>query len=173
MKFCAIGPRLTKYFRAEWINDAKRSRTGTDYLESALFDCSMKHYLTLNLPHKDIATLLKMMCGNHNFAVRTGSYRNRLDYEERICCLCNDRTIETVFHFICECSVYGSRYTPFLINVSKLDFYGMLQKVNIGSVVKLSKCIKAANDVRAETISKPNHTNLAATSNDRVNTAQQ
>ena len=171
-----IKTRLTEHFTTEWINDAKTSRTGTDCLKSAQFDCSIKHYLTLNLAHKDIAPLLKMMCGNHNLAVRTGSYWNRLEYEERICSLCNDRTIETVFHFVCECSVYNDirlRYIPYLIDVSKQNFYGLLQRLNVGSIVKLSKYIKAANDVRTKAMLVCNHANLAVTSIDRVNTVQQ
>ena len=146
---------LKNHFRAEWINDAKRSQTGTNYLESAQFDCTIKHYLTLDLKRSDLGPLLKMTSGNHNLAVRTGSYRNRLEYEERICNLCNDGTIETVFHFICECSMYDdirSQISPFLIDLTKQDFYGMLQKIDIGDVVKLSKFIKAANDIRTNSL---------------------
>ena len=42
-----IGTRLDEYFREEWINSAKHSHKGKNYLELARFNCKLKPYLKL------------------------------------------------------------------------------------------------------------------------------
>jgi len=148
-----VKTRLMEHFRAIWINDTKKSRTGIDYLELSQFDCSMKSYLTLNLKLNIMAPLLKLRCRNHDLAVKTGCYRNRLSYDERLCSLCDDRTVETVYHFICKCALYNDirlHFTPFFVDISKQDFYVMLETLEIGKIVTLTKYINSANSIRAD-----------------------
>ena len=120
-----VKTRLIEHFRNEWLDSAKKSQTGMDYLELTQFDCQLKNYLTFNFNQKDVITLLKFRCGNHDLMVRIGSYKNRFAYEDRICNLCAEQKVETIFHFICECTLYNdirTRFIPFCIDASKYDW---------------------------------------------------
>ena len=147
--------RLNEYFGTQWINTAKNSHTGLDYLELVEFDCQMKNYLNLKTENKEINALLKLRTGNHHLAVRTGCYRDKLIYEERICKLCNLIKVETVYHFMIECPRYADlreQSISFLVNKTKSEFYNKINLLKPSELKSISKYLEKANDRRNETL---------------------
>ena len=49
-----INNRLEDYFREEWIDTAKNSNKGLDYLELCRYECNLKRYLNLTNDSKKI-----------------------------------------------------------------------------------------------------------------------
>ena len=144
-----------QYFREEWIKKAKNSSTGLNYLEMARFDCQLKSYLTLKRNKSEINISLKYRTGNHQLEVKTGNYKNRKPYEERTCKICNDEKVETFYHFIVECSVYGAirnGHIPFLINVSKIESFEKLNHLKTSELKAIAAYISEAERIRSEKV---------------------
>ncbi|MEW8545659.1 MAG: reverse transcriptase family protein [Candidatus Thiodiazotropha sp.] len=78
-------------------------------------------YLKYNLPLKFRIPLSKLRCSVHNLLVETGRHKN-IDYENRICVLCNSANIEDEFHFVMICPFYEDLRISFLSNMSHLHF---------------------------------------------------
>ena len=73
----SIDIRLTEYFREEWINSAKHSRKGLNYLELSRFNCKLKPYLNFIANDKSVEDMLKIRTGNHSLSTEIDRYRNR------------------------------------------------------------------------------------------------
>ena len=86
-------------------------------------------YIKFDLPLKFRISLSKLRCSAHNLLVETGRHSN-LDYENRICRLCNLNKIEDEFHFVTECPFYSdirNTHMPTLLNtnMSLETFYNL------------------------------------------------
>ena len=77
-------------------------------------------YLKFDLSLKFRISLSKLRCSAHNLLVETGRLSN-LDYENRICRLCNLNKIEDDFHCVMECPFYSdirNNHLPTLLNTN-------------------------------------------------------
>lgn len=126
--------RLNNYFREKWINSAKHSNKGRNYLELSRFDNDMKAYLNIISEDRNVLSLLKFRTGNHNLATeKVERYKHRKLYEECVCTFCNDDKVEDIHHLLCECSKYnGLRKSliPFLDECSKSELFNILNQIN-------------------------------------------
>ena len=89
-----INNRLVDYFRELWIDSAKSSNKGMNYLELSLFNCDRKPYLNLIMNDRSVNKMLKIRTGNHRLSTKIDRYRNRKTYEECICEACDTNKIE-------------------------------------------------------------------------------
>ena len=130
-----INTRLKEYFREQWIESAKHSHKGLDYLELSLFDCEMKKYLNFIVNDQSVLKMLKIRTGNHTLSVEIDRYRNRKAYEECICKSCDEEKIEDLYHVIVECPKYNrmrinDEHTKFPQNCTRAELYAILNNVN-------------------------------------------
>ena len=146
-----INKRLTEYFRQQWIDMAKHSNKGLNYLELCRFECNTKRYLNITNNSKVVSTVLKMRTGNHNLITEIGRYNDRKTYDECICKNCNNNEIEDLFHYFCSCSKYDSirnSIAPFLQTNSKSEFHQIMDTLNHRELKLLAKYIDEANLIR-------------------------
>ena len=147
--------RVTHYVREKWISTAKDSHSGLNYLELCGFENTMKSYLNFDIEYNDINILLKFRTKNHKLDFVTGSYGNRLRYEERLCELCDNSKVETLYHFMIECSLYQNlrqETAPLLCNCSNTTEFNKLMNILTPKLVKsIARFLKKANDLRTIT----------------------
>ena len=67
-------------------------------------------YIYYGIPIKFRIALTKLRCFVHKLHIETGRHRN-INYEERLCILCNTNNIEDEFHFVIACRLYEELYT--------------------------------------------------------------
>ena len=67
--------RLAEYSREQWINSAKHSHKGRNYLELARFEQSPKSYLNFLVNDKSVGYMLKIRTGNHTLSVEIDRYK--------------------------------------------------------------------------------------------------
>lgn len=142
---------LIDYFRKDWINSAKGSEKGLQYLELCRFRCDLKLYLTRADDKTRITEILKLRTGNHNLAAETGTYQNRKTFKDCICKHCDSDENEDIFHFIAKCPRYyieRNRLIPFMNNCSRTDFYEVIDDLNAGRIRSLDKFIDTAMTIR-------------------------
>ena len=147
-----INNRLTDFFRESWINLAKRSHRGFNYLEMTRFECEMKSYLTLPTTNNEIITpLLKMKTGNHKLMTEIGRYGNRKEYDECYCISCDEEKIEDLYHFMVDCVKYKTirrTITPFLSSLNRTEFYILLNAINRRQLKLINRFIDEALPAR-------------------------
>ena len=102
-----INNRLKNYFREQWIESAKCSNKGLNYLELSLFNCERKPYLNFIMNDRSVNKMLKIRTGNHTLSTEVDRYRNRKTYEECICQACDTNRIEDLYHVFVECPKYS------------------------------------------------------------------
>ena len=110
-------------------------------------------YIKYDLPLKFRMSLSKLRCSAYNLVVETGRHNN-IEFENRICRLCNSSKVEDEYHFIMEGPFYNEfrrMYLPVLLNadISLEMFYSILN----GSkelVLDLSKYIYFSFEQRNE-----------------------
>ena len=145
---------LIEYFRQEWIKSAKNSNKGLNYLELCRFECNPKQYLNVTGGLRQTIPILKMRTGNHALAAEVERYKNRKNYQDRLCSNCDNNEVEELFHFICRCPLYSTvRATmiPFVTSCSKTDFYEIMNSLRANQVKCLSKFVERATAIRNET----------------------
>ena len=67
-------------------------------------------YIFYGIPIKFRIALTKFRCSVHKLHIETGRHRN-INYEERLCILCNTNNIEDEFHFVIVCPLNEELYT--------------------------------------------------------------
>ena len=137
-----INTRLKEYFREQWIQSAKHSHKGLNYLELALFNSELKSYLNLIINDQSVLNMLKLRTGNHTLSVEIDRYRNRKTYEECICNLCNYGNIEDIYHVIVICPRYDQMRKndlQFLTSCTKEQLYAKLNKLKHSEIKRLTK----------------------------------
>lgn len=146
-----IKRRLNDFFREQWINSAKHSHKGLNYLELCRFEDNLKVYLTLNLEINALVIVLKFRTGNHELAAEIGRYRNRKEYEDCICDLCDGSKIEDNFHFIVECPRYENlreTFVPFMKDRSRVEFNVEMNTSQPKRLRAIASFIKLAQNMR-------------------------
>ena len=73
----------------------------------------MERYLLLNIDKYEKSLLSQLRYGILPLRIETGRYINE-KREERICTLCNTNNIESVEHFLFDCSLYDTKRLEFM-----------------------------------------------------------
>ena len=137
-----VKTRLIDYFREQWINSARNSHRGLDYLELSRFNCEIKPYLNWITCDRSIIQMLKLRIGNHVLSVETDRYKNRKLYNERLCNLCNTHKVQDLYHVFVECPKFIDTRLKDLNNLTRLnksEFYSYLDKVNRKDLILVTK----------------------------------
>ena len=144
--------RICQYNREKWISTAKESHSGLTYLELCQFEETLKSYLNFDIDCNDINMLLKFRTKNHKLDFVTGSYRNRLRYEERLCELCNESKVETLYHFMIECPLYQNmrqQIAPLLCYCNTIvEFHKLMNTLTPKHLKSIARFLKKANELR-------------------------
>ena len=146
-----INVRLNEYFREEWINSAKHSHKGTNYLELSRFDPNLKAYLNFVGKDKSVGHMLKLRTGNHSLSVEIDRYKNRKTYEECICKSCDCQDIEDLFHVIVCCPGYSDirqELIPFLVATDKAEFYSKMDQLNLKEIKHIINFMQIVEEKR-------------------------
>ena len=151
-----INKRITEYFREEWINSAKHSHKGNNYLELARFEPHLKDYLNFVVKDKSVGYMLKIRTGNHTLAVEIDRYKNRKTYEECICKSCKQQEIEDLYHVIVKCQGYNELRQKTLasigiIDIDKAEFCAKMNNLNIKQLKLISQFVKEVEEIRLKT----------------------
>ena len=152
-----VKTRLTNHFREMWINSARHSHKGLEYLELSRFDCEIKPYLNFILRDRSIIKMLKMRTGNHILSVEIDRYNNRKLYEERLCTLCNLRKIQDLYHVMVECPKFNeTRKSELskLIKFDKAEFYSFLNNINQKDLAVVAKFMDTIEETIKERLIK-------------------
>ena len=81
--------------------------------------------------------MLKLRTGNHVLAVETFRHRNRKEFNERICNLCDKNKIQDLYHMLIECSYFQElreKELEFLPKGSKYELYNELNIISSGKI---------------------------------------
>ena len=146
-----IKRRLEERFREKWIESAKHSHKGMNYLEICRFDCEMKSYLNFITKGENINIFLKLRAGNHTLSVEVDRYRNRKTYEECVCLECDSNKIEDLFHVIVECPKYTTtreHKLKFLLGCDKTQFNDKFSKLSPSQLNQIIHYMDVVTDVR-------------------------
>lgn len=113
------------------------------------------YYLKYDFPLKFRLSMSKLRCSAHNLLVETGRHNN-IEYENRLCNLCDLSQIEDEFHFVMICHFYTTLreiYLPDIVtsSLSKRVFYSLFQD-DRRILLNLSKFIYNAFKIRDERI---------------------
>ena len=97
----------------------------------------------------------KLICSAHSLLVEMGRHNN-VEYENRLCSLCDLLQIEDVFHFVMICPFYTTLreiYLPNIVNssLSKRVFYSLFQD-DRRILLNLSKYVYYVFKIRDERI---------------------
>jgi len=149
-----IDKRLVDFFRESWLRSAKYSNKGIDYLQMAMFNCEMKHYLNFVNIDKSVLLMLKFRTGNHHLLVETERYGNRKVYNERICKLCDMEKVQDLYHAMVECPKFTKERLlshKFTNCASKFELYKRLNSISRKDL----KMVANLMEIIEETITKP------------------
>ena len=144
--------RLSAYFREQWIDSAKHSQKGKNYLELARFEPNLKPYLNFIVNNKSISHMLKIRTCNHSLSVEVDRYKNRKTYKECICKSCDLDQIEDLFHVIIKCPKYSASRDELLAYMTdvkeKPDLFAIMNKLTAKEIKRLSDFMAIVEDQR-------------------------
>ena len=141
--------RLTEHFRDMWIQSAKHSNKGIDYLELAKFSCERKKYLNFIMNDKSVIHMLKLRTGNHSLLVETKRYGDRKEYHERICNLCKLGKVQDLYHVLQECPHFKElrgKHIQFLRNINKYELYTQLENLSRNQIKGITAFMQIAEN---------------------------
>ncbi len=96
----------------EWKNSVSK-KTKLKLYESIKPEFGVEKYLLLNIDKYEKSLLSQLRYGILPLRLETGRYVNE-KREERVCTLCNTNTVESVEHFLFECSMYDTQRLQFV-----------------------------------------------------------
>ncbi len=146
-----ITTRIKDYFREKWIDSAKESKKGLNYLELSLFNCEIKSYLNLIIDDKSVNKMLKLRTGNHTLQTEVDRYRNKKAYEECICKACEDNKIEDLYHVIVECPKYLKIRVDkinFVLNCKRTELYSLLNNLSMHQIKQITQFMSYVEDIK-------------------------
>lgn len=91
---------------------------------------------------------------SHNLEIEFGRY-NAIERENRLCKLCNQKSVESEYHFLLCCTRYTSLRTKYLGNISwpcVQKFNTIMSSKNKIELLKISKYIKESMFLRKNTL---------------------
>ncbi len=99
----------------EWKESLDNYKSKLDVYKRIKGEFGVERYLQLNIDKYEKSLLSQTRYRILPLRIETGRFTNE-PRENRICTLCNAETIETVEHFLFECSCYDEFRIPFVIN---------------------------------------------------------
>ncbi len=103
---------LLDRWEIEWKNSVS-SKTKLKLYEAIKAEFGVEKYLLLDIDKYEKSLLSQLRYGILPLRIETGRYINE-KREERICTLCNTNNIESVEHFLFECSMYDNYRLEFM-----------------------------------------------------------
>ena len=111
------------------------------------------NYIFYNIPLKFRIALSKLKCSAHCLNVEVGRHNN-IDYQERLCNLCDTQEVEDEYHFVIKCPVYKYLRNVYLPTVdsdrSTVHSFYSLFNGNKDAILNLAKYIYNGFKVREE-----------------------
>ncbi len=107
---------VKKCLMDNWENEWKQSvscKTKLKLYESIKQEFGIEKYLLLNIDKYEKSLLSQLRYGILPLRIETGRYNNE-KREERICTLCETDSVESVEHFLFDCSMYDTYRIPFM-----------------------------------------------------------
>ena len=143
-----VKQRLTDQFIQTWCSTVNDSNSCINY---RIFKIKfmLEPYL-LTLPRKYAVTLTKFRLANSKLPVVVGKYNN-INYNDRVCSLCNSNKIGDEFHVLFECSSFDTlrqallpRYYCRYPNTHKMDkLFNCKSKTKLVNLCKMIEAIAA------------------------------
>ena len=147
--FSALKSRLRDQFMQDWssyINNSSKLSYYCNFKEEFKFE----NYLTSIQNDHLRKHLTSIRLSSHPLEIETGR-KNGIDRNNRLCKLCSMKVVESEFHFILCCPRYRFLREKYMINLphpTVYKFYSLMSSSNHCKLLKLSKYIKEAMDVR-------------------------
>ncbi len=105
----------------EWKESLNSYKAKLDVYKNIKEEFGVEKYLQINIDKFEKSLLSQVRYGILPLRVETGRFTNE-PREKRICTLCNVDTVETVEHFLFECSCYDVHRVPFVLKAQdKID----------------------------------------------------
>ncbi len=103
---------------------------------------TLEKYITI-LPRNKAITLLRLRTANHRFPVETGRWSG-LEFNERICTLCNANEIGTEKHYLLNCAFFRIQreqliHRTYFENSSDYKFQSLMKSETKRELNNLSK----------------------------------
>ena len=144
-----ISTKLVNVYKQDWQNDVNE-RSSCNLYKTFKTDISLEKYLLLP-DCADRINISKFRCRNSKIpvVVLAQAHRN-INYENRICSLCNTGEIGDEFHYILQCPTFHlqrQRYLnqDYLIDPNREKFSQLFQSENFSILRKLAKFIAEIN----------------------------
>ncbi len=120
--------QLMKGVERDW-KESSQKKVKLDLYNEIKSNFGVEKYLLLNIDKYDKSLLSQLRYGILPLRVETGRFCNE-KREERVCVLCETNIIESVEHFLFECSVYDSQRLQFINKVrDSIDNWDILTYV--------------------------------------------
>ena len=99
--------RIDKAYNIFWVNEIKKPDIARlQFYKGVKTIFKFEEYLKLgNFRERQVIT--KLRCSDHSLEIEKGRHR-KIDRSERLCKVCNFKSIETEEHFLLECTKYAS-----------------------------------------------------------------
>ncbi len=111
---------LMQDLEKEWERSAQ-TKTKLDLYRNIKSKFGVEKYLLLNIDKYEVSLLSQLRYGILPLRIETGRFTNERR-EDRICANCETNTVETVEHFLFECSLFDSQRLHFINSVhSSID----------------------------------------------------
>ena len=97
-------------------------------------------------------SLTRFRLSAHNLAIETGRYFN-IDREDRLCLLCNQRNVESEYHFLLVCTKYRELRSKYLLRYSSFPtvhkFFSLMTSKSSISQINVAKFIHESMKLRS------------------------
>ena len=80
----------------------------------------VENYVKLNMHRSLRSVIAQFRCGILPLRVETGRY-SRLNYDQRICQVCNKGEVESEIHFMFQCPLYSQERLLLNVDANRLD----------------------------------------------------
>ena len=144
----AIKLRLIDIYNQNWHAEVMRSNVCLNY--RIFKETKILEYYLKNLDLKERINLCKFRCGNTLIPVVTGRFYG-LDFEDRVCLLCNKGDIGDEYHYVMACAFFKKERQKFIDvyywnNPNCIKFGSLFSSNDIKTLCNLSKFTKIISD---------------------------
>ena len=140
--------RLDDIYNQNWHAEIMRSNACLNY--RIFKDINSLEFYLKNLDLKDRINLCKFRCGNSLIPVVSGRFYG-VDFEDRICNLCNKREIGDEYHYVMSCTFFKNERKKFIAdlywkNPNCIKFDSLFSCKDTKKLCNLSKFVKIIMD---------------------------
>ena len=153
--FFVIRNRIRDHFMQHWyVNICNSPKLG--YYSQFKTEFKFEKYLDCITNDKLLKELAAFRLSAHNLDIELGRHSN-VPREDRLCRLCPMQMVESEYHFLLVCPLYGDIRRQFLTRTawpSVAKFLNIMSAQTNSFLKKLSKFIHAANITRSEALAR-------------------